>query len=163
MPIARFEHVSEKQFAADACAFEEKLPLGDIAFPRRATTGSAGYDFVCPVRAEVRPGEVTVIPSGFRAIMEPGWVLVICPRSSLGRKYGMRLANTVGVIDSDYAFAENEGHILAAVTNGGLVPFTLNPGDRFCQGVFLPFGLAEEEAVTAQRRGGYGSTGLRDS
>ena len=65
----------------------------------------------------------------------------------------------MGVIDSDYSQAENEGHILCAVTNGGDKPLTLNPDDRFCQGIFLPFGLAEEEAVTEKRVGGYGSTG----
>ncbi len=158
-PIARFARVSEAQYERDAVAWPERLPLRRIDPPRRATEGSAGYDFICPVKVTLRPGETRVVPSGYRALIEPGWVLVICPRSSLGRKYGMRLANTVGVIDSDYALADNEGHILMAVTNGGSAPFTLNPGDRFCQGVFLPFGTAEEETVTDRRRGGYGSTG----
>ena len=137
--------------------FAEALPLQAIALPRRATAGSAGYDFVCPVRAELRPGETLVIPSGLRALMRPGWVLLICPRSSLGRKWGLRLANTVGVIDSDYSQAENEGHLLMSVTADRAC--TLQPGERFCQGIFLPVGFAEEEAVTGQRRGGYGSTG----
>ncbi len=157
--IARFARVSEEQYRRDSLAFGEGLSPAEIPVPRRATEGSAGYDFTCPVAVTLRPGETRVIPTGFRAFIEPGWVLLICPRSSLGRKYGMRLANTVGVIDSDYVNAENEGHILAAVVNGGAAPLTLNPGDRFCQGVFLPFGTAEEEAVTAQRLGGYGSTG----
>ena len=158
-PIARFRRVSEGQYARDAETFPDRLPLAEIPSPRRATEGSAGYDFACPVAGTVAPGEARVVPTGFRALMEPGWVLVVCPRSSLGRKYGMRLANTVGVIDSDYALADNEGHMMMAVTNGGDKPLTLNPGDRFCQGIFLPFGIAEEETVTAQRTGGYGSTG----
>ncbi len=157
--VARFERISERQYGLDFADFANRLPLGEIAMPRRATEGSAGYDFVCPVEVTVDPGETVVVPSGMRALIEPGWVLVICPRSSLGRKYGMRLANTVGVIDSDYALAENEGHMLMAVANAGPAPFTLHPGDRFCQGIFLPFGVAEEEEVTAQRTGGYGSTG----
>ncbi len=158
-PIACFRHISEARYAKDFSGFDTALPLAEIPMPRRATEGSAGYDFVCPAAVTLAPGETRVIPTGIRALIEPGWVLVICPRSSLGRKYGMRLANTVGVIDSDYSQAENEGHILCAVTNGGDSPLTLNPGDRFCQGIFLPFGLAEEEAVTEKRVGGYGSTG----
>lgn len=157
--IARFARVSEEQYRADCAGFDECLPLAEISAPRRATAGSAGYDFTCPVAVTLQPGETRVIPTGFRAFIEPGWVLVICPRSSLGRKYGMRLANTVGIIDSDYVNAQNEGHMLTAVTNGGRAPLTLKPGDRFCQGIFLPFGTAEEEAVTSVRTGGYGSTG----
>ena len=158
-PIAHFERISEDQYRKDFSDFNTCLPLSEIPIPRRATEGSAGYDFACPVAVTLAPGEMRVIPSGLRSLIEPGWVLVICPRSSLGRKYGMRLANTVGIIDSDYALAENEGHILVAVVNGGDKPLTLNPGDRFCQGIFLPFGTAEEEEVTEKRVGGYGSTG----
>ncbi len=158
-PIARFARISGEQYAADFAPFPDRLPLGEIPLPRRATEGSAGYDFACPVACTVAPGETRIIPSGLRVLMDPGWVLVICPRSSLGRKYGMRLANTLGIIDSDYALADNEGHMLMAVVNGGDRPLTLTPGDRFCQGIFLPFGLAEEEEVTQQRTGGYGSTG----
>ncbi|MBR5345525.1 MAG: dUTP diphosphatase [Clostridia bacterium] len=157
--VARFELISENQYTHDFSGFETRLSLSEIPIPRRATEGSAGYDFACPVAVTLLPGEMRVIPTGLRSLIEPGWVLVICPRSSLGRKYGMRLANTVGIIDSDYALAENEGHILVAVVNGGDQPLTLNPGDRFCQGIFLPFGVAEEETVTARRTGGYGSTG----
>ena len=157
--VARFVHVSEGQYAADAAGFAERLPVGEIPLPRRATAGSAGYDFCCPVAVTLQPGEMRMVPTGIRALIEPGWVLVLCPRSSLGRKYGMRLANTVGIVDSDYAGADNEGHMLLAVVNGGAAPFTLRPGDRMCQGILLPFGLAEEETVTGARRGGYGSTG----
>ena len=156
--VARFVHISQNQYTADTAGFDTRLPLAEIPLPRRATVGSAGYDFVCPVAVTLQPGETRVIPSGIRALIEPGWVLVLCPRSSLGRKYGMRLANTVGVVDSDYSGAENEGHILLAVVNGGDAPFTLRPGDRMCQGLLLPFGLAEEEEVTQERSGGYGST-----
>ena len=86
-------------------------------------------------------------------------MLLNCPRSSLGRKHGLRLANTIGVIDGDYVHAENEGHILVMLVNGGDHEVTLHPGERFCQGIFVPFGLAEEEAVTEGRTGGFGSTG----
>lgn len=159
MSVARFERISEKQYAQDAAAYAVKLPLTELPLPCRATTGSAGYDFVCPVEVTMRPGDTAVIPTGIRCFMEQGWVLLNCPRSSLGRKHGIRLANTVGVIDSDYVHADNEGHILVMLVNGGDHEVTLHPGERFCQGIFLPFGLAEEMQVTGERSGGFGSTG----
>ena len=157
--IARFDRVSPEQYRRDAATFRQVMPVEEIPLPRRATRGSAGYDFICPVEAEILPGQTVTIPTGLRAFIQPGWVLICCPRSSMGRKWGMRLANTIGVVDSDYVNADNEGHMLLMVVNGGDKPFVLHPGDRFCQGLFLPFGLAEEEEVTAERHGGYGSTG----
>lgn len=159
MSIARFARISDAQYQQDAAAYAVKLPLAELPLPCRATTGSAGYDFVCPVEVTMRPGDTAVIPTGIRCFMEPGWVLLNCPRSSLGRKHGIRLANTVGVIDSDYVHADNEGHILVMLVNGGDHEVTLHPGERFCQGIFLPYGLAEEAEVTGERSGGFGSTG----
>ena len=157
--IARFDRVSEAQYRKDSAGFDRVMPLAEIPLPRRATRGSAGYDIICPAAAEIAPGETAMIPTGLRAFIEPGWVLILCPRSSMGRKYGLRLANTIGVVDSDYVLADNEGHILLALVNGGGAPLVLKPGDRVCQGLLLPFGIAEEAEVTALRRGGYGSTG----
>ena len=90
--------------------------------------------------------------------MEPGWVLMLFPRSSLGFRHALRLSNTGGVIDSDYAFAKNEGHIMVKLRNPLSEPVTIGRGDRFCQGVFLPYGTAEEEEDFAVRVGGFGST-----
>ena len=131
MSIARFEHVSGEQYRQDAAGYAVKMPVEEIPLPRRATAGSAGYDFVCPVEVTLRPGETAVIPTGIRVWMEPGWVLLNCPRSSLGRKHGLRLANTIGVIDSDYVHADNQGHILVMLVNGGDHTVTLRPGERF--------------------------------
>lgn len=158
MSIASFSKVSETQYAGQTKALRDPLPLSEIPLPRRATAGSAGYDFTCPATVTLAPGESVTIPTGIRVRMEPGWVLMIFPRSSLGFRYGLRLANTVGVIDSDYWYAENEGHILVRVYNGGDQTVTLSRGDRFCQGVFLPCGTAEEEEVVTRRTGGFGST-----
>ena len=157
MSIAKFTHVSEAQYA-EAMQGQACLPLNEIALPKRATAGSAGYDFVSPVEVTVEPGETALIPTGIRAEMDPGWVLLLFPRSSLGFKYSLRLANTGGVIDSDYAFAKNEGHIMVKLRNPLSVPVTIGRGDRFCQGIFLPYGTAEEDEVTAGRVGGFGST-----
>ena len=157
MSIAKFTHVSEAQYA-EAMQGQDCLPLSEVSLPKRATAGSAGYDFVSTLDVTIPAGGTALIPTGIRAEMEPGWVLLLFPRSSLGFKYGMRLSNTVGVIDSDYAFAKNEGHIMVKLRNPLSVPVTIGRGERFCQGVFLPFGTAEEDEVLTGRTGGFGST-----
>ena len=155
--IARFVHVSEEQYAASA--LPDALPVNEIPLPRRATAGSAGYDFICPADVTLQPGDAITIATGIRCEMQPGWVLMLFPRSGLGFKHQVHLANTVGVIDSDYFHAANEGHIMVRIVNGGDHAVSIAKGERFCQGVFLPHGLAEEETVLADREGGFGSTG----
>ena len=159
MTVAKFSHVSEKQYAAAMEGKEGFLPVGEIPLPKRATAGSAGYDFVSPLEVTVPGGGAALIPTGIRAEMDPGWVLLLFPRSSLGFRHGIRLSNTAGVIDSDYAFAENEGHIMVKLRNPLPEPVTIGKGERFCQGVLIPFGKAEEEETPGTRSGGFGSTG----
>ena len=133
----------------------------EIVVPKRATQGSAGYDFYLPMDL-VLPFETSIrIPSGIRCNMEPGWVLLLFPRSSLGTNYQLRLDNTVGVIDADYYQAKNEGHILIQITNHSLKKETLflKKGTAFVQGIFLPFGITYEDDAQLQRQGGFGSTG----
>ena len=161
MAIARFGHVSGARYAGDMGErLPEALPVTDIPLPRRATEGSAGYDFVSPVETVIPPGSDALIPTGIRAEMEPGWVLVLFPRSSLGFRYDVRLSNTAGIIDSDYAFAKNEGHIMVRLRNPSGKPVVIGRGERFCQGIFLPYGTAEESGAFALRTGGMGSTGI---
>ena len=163
MNIARFQHVADAQY--QSAALPDSLPLKDVHLPRRATAGSAGYDFVCTADVTLAPGEAITIPTGIRCEMQPGWVLMLFPRSGLGFKHQVRLANTVGVIDADYFHAENEGHIMVRIANGqspcsmGSHEVTIRKGERFCQGIFLPHGLAEEDEVLSDRVGGFGSTG----
>ena len=87
--------------------------------PKRATKGSAGYDFFAPETFSLNPKETIKIATGIRAKIADGWVLAIFPRSGLGFKYRLTLDNTVGIIDSDYFNAENEGHIFIKMTNLG--------------------------------------------
>ncbi len=155
--IARFERVSPAQY--ESCRLPHSLDATEIPLPRRATAGSAGYDFVCPADVTLAPGEALTIPTGIRCRMESGWVLMMFPRSGLGFKHRIALANTVGVIDSDYYYAENEGHILIRLVNSGEHTVHISRGDRFCQGVLLMHGLAVENEVSAERSGGFGSTG----
>ena len=163
MTIAKFMHVSEEQYAS--AALPDALPIADIPLPKRATAGSAGYAFICPADVTLQPGDAVTIPTGIRCEMQPGWVLMLFPRSGLGFKHQVRLANTVGVIDADYFPAENEGHIMVRIANGqspcsmGSHEVTIRKGERFCQGIFLPHGLAEEDEVHSDRVGGFGSTG----
>ena len=119
MNIARFEKVSKEQFDKDV---KDLLNLSSfdyeaIKIPVRATEGSAGYDFVCPFDLTLKSGEIIKVPTGIRCYIENNYVLQIYPRSSLGFKYQICLANTVGIIDADYYNALNEGHIIIALVN----------------------------------------------
>ena len=161
MNIAKFGHVSAGQYAeAMGERIAAAMSVADIPLPKRATAGSAGYDFVSPVETIIPAGGNALIPTGIRAEMEPGWVLMLFPRSSLGFRHDVRLSNTAGIIDSDYAFARNEGHIMVKLRNPSDHPVTISRGERFCQGVFLPYGTAEETGEFADRQGGFGSTGV---
>lgn len=162
--VGKFERVSEARFAAD---FADAFPVADVAaaraavtLPVRATAGSAGYDFVLPCDLTLAPGETAKIPTGIRARIADGWVLCVFPRSGLGFKYRIQLDNTVGIIDSDYYGSDNEGHIFIKITNDGKAGKTLSlkAGDGFAQGIFLPFGVTEDDEATAIRNGGFGST-----
>ena len=95
--------------------------------------------------------------------MEEGWVLMLFPRSGLGFKYRLQMDNTVGVIDSDYYYSDNEGHIFAAITNDSRQEkvLSLKAGDAFMQGVFMPFGITESDCAAGRRNGGFGSTSAK--
>lgn len=159
--IARFSKVTKEQFNQDWNETFKDVPSSydEIKLPTRATTGSAGYDFFSPLTFDLKPGETIKIPTGIRVYILPGWVLMLFPRSSHGFKYRLRLENTVGIIDSDYYNANNQGHIFAKFTNCGDKTLHVNKGDAFMQSVFVPYGLTIDDDVTQQRTGGLGSTG----
>ncbi len=131
-----------------------------IRLPKRATAGSAGYDFFSPVDFTVAPGQGIKIPTGIRVEMEPEWVLKCYPRSGLGFKYRLQLNNTVGIIDSDYFYSDNEGHIFAKLTNDSRENKTLElkAGEGFMQGIFVEYGITVDDDATGIRNGGFGST-----
>ena len=161
MKVARFEKVSKNRFLEDlsVLGIADAIEYEDIVLPQRATSGSAGYDFYSPVEVLLKPGESCRIPSGIRCRIDQEYVLQLYPRSSLGFKYRMRLLNTVGIIDSDYYNADNEGHIIVGVVNEGDRELLIRKNDRFVQGVFYRFFLAEEEEENSrERHGGFGST-----
>ena len=151
--IAQFFKVSEKQFCENSTA-----NYNDIKLPTRATSGSAGYDFFAPESFTLNPSETIKIATGVRVKIEDGWFLSIFPRSSLGFKYRLTLNNTVGIIDSDYYFAENEGHIFIKMTNCGNTPVEIEKGKAFAQGIFTEYGITIDDSQTEKRTGGLGST-----
>ena len=163
--IAAFEKVSTERFlndSVDICSVLElaKDAYENIKLPKRATKGSAGYDFYAPFDFTLKPGETIKIPTGIRCKMENGWVLKIYPRSGLGFKYRLQLNNTVGIIDSDYYYSDNEGHIMIKVTNDSNENKTVEvkKGQGFAQGIFVEFGITYDDDTTDERNGGFGST-----
>ena len=133
-----------------------------IALPVRKTAASAGYDLAAAEAAVIAPGTVALVPTGLKAYMQPGEVLVLAIRSSLAAKRGLCLANGIGVIDADYYNnPENEGHIQIAVRNLGSEPVQIAAGERIAQGMFLPYLTVDGDTAGegAARTGGFGSTG----
>ena len=147
--------------------------------PRRATIGSCGYDLYSPREYDLVPGVWTVIDTGvsledtdevsfkgYKPVLGYGlslieiktcrasnWFMMVVPRSGLSFHYGLRIRNTVGIIDKDY-----RDTIKCSVTVDE--PYTLEVGERFAQGIILPFGVFDNEIKpTENRKGGFGSTG----
>ena len=158
--IAKFEKVSLTQFKAGCTREDAEKVYEGIKLPKRATAGSAGYDFYAPIDIELNPGETANIPTGIRVLIEDGWVLKIYPRSGLGFKYRLQLNNTVGIIDSDYSSSDNEGHIFIKVTNDSNEGKTLSipAGTGFAQGIFVEYGITVDDDASGVRNGGFGST-----
>ncbi len=134
-----------------------------IPLPTYATDGAAALDLRACLETPVtvQPGETVLIPSGIAiSIHDPGLVALLMPRSGLGIKHGIVLANTVGVIDSDY-----QGEIGIGIVNRGTAEYTIQPGERVCQMMFVPVLQTELSVVSefslasGRGTGGFGSTG----
>ena len=157
LKIRGFETVSPEQILKDTEGMDVEL---HVKLPQRATRYSAGYDCYAPFDITLEPGEDIKVPTGIRSYMQPGEVLIAAPRSGLGFKYYCRLANTLAVIDSDYFFSDNEGHIFIKLRNEGDKTLTIKQGDGMCQFIFMPFLLADGDSFDKgeKRNGGFGST-----
>ena len=155
--VAKFEKVSFKEFSKE---INDSICFDEIKLPKRATGGSAGYDFYSPFDFVLNPGETIKIPTGIRVKINDGWFLGIFPRSGLGFKYRLQLNNTVGIIDSDYYNALNEGHIFIKITNDSKEgkQIVIKKGEAFAQGICMPFGITFDDDSTEERIGGMGST-----
>ncbi len=165
--IAEFSKVSFNEFESawkkiypNTIATNIKEIYEKIKLPTRATKGSAGYDFFIPTDINLASNQTIVIPTGIRVKIEEGWFLGIFPKSGLGFKYRLQLDNTVGIIDSDYYYSDNEGHIFIKLTNDSKHPklLELKQSSSICQGIFIPFGITYNDNSKAIRNGGFGST-----
>ncbi len=134
----------------------------EFPLPHHATAGSAGMDLRACIAAplELPPGAAELIQTGVSIyIADPALAAVLLPRSGLGHKHGIVLGNLVGLIDSDY-----QGPLMVSVWNRGAAPFTVNPGDRIAQVVFVPvvqvgFEVVDDFLESTRGAGGFGSSG----
>lgn len=158
--MAHFEKVSFGRYNLDTGA--HRIEYNDIKLPAQATKGSAGHDFFLPRDIIIPFGGYITIATGIKANLEEDEVLMIYPRSGLSFKYGLSLANTVGVVDSDYSDSDNEGHIFVKLVNASPLAdgkdITLKKGDAFCQGIIQKYVVADGAGSTNIRNGGFGST-----
>ena len=157
----RFEKVSYNQYAS---ATDKNMDLfneyNEIKLPKRATTGSAGYDFFAPFDFTLEVGQTIKIPTGIRVLLDSDKFLAIYPRSGLGFKYRVQLDNTVGIVDSDYSDSDNEGHIFIKITNDnrGGKTVIVKSGEAFAQGIIQKYFVTEDDDADGIRNGGFGST-----
>ena len=121
--------------------------------PVRKTKGSSGYDFVSPERVVIPPRGFIQFDSGVKIDMEEGYFFLLSIRSSLGKR-GVSLTNGVAIIDSDYT-----GTMKAMLINNSDTHVIIEKGERYMQGILIPYALIKEDEVTAERTGGLGSTG----
>ena len=153
--MRKFEKISEKEFLKDVSNGNYE----DILLPKRSTKNSAGYDFYSLYDITIKPNEIVKIPTGIKVCMNENEFLGIFIRSSLGFKYNIRMCNQVGIIDTDYYNnKDNEGHIFVCLQNHGDKDFVIKKGDRFVQGIFMPFLITDDDNTTSRRIGGIGST-----
>lgn len=140
--------------------FEKVSGYEYVSIPQRKTKQSAGYDIESAVDAVITPGETKLIPTGIKVYMKPYEWLGIYIRSSLAVKYGIVLANSVAVIDSDYYNnLENEGHLMLPIRNVSKAVYNIRKGDRIAQGIFHQYYRVDDDSADGDRTGGIGSTG----
>lgn len=137
--------------------------VGDtIPLPHYATGGSAGLDMRACIddALDVAPGETVLVPTGIAIhINDNALAAVLLPRSGLGHKHGLVLGNLTGLIDSDY-----QGQVFISCWNRGSKAYTVQPGERIAQMVFVPveqvrFEVVEEFAGSQRGEGGFGHSG----
>ena len=167
--VAKFEKVSFEQFRiamidcfpelSEVREEELKETYEALSMPARSTSGSAGYDIHSPVPFFLAPGKTIKFPTGIRAKIESGWFLMCVPRSGIGFKYKAKLDNTIGVIDQDYYYSDNEGQMYVKITNTGEKSMSVGADERIVQAIFLPYGITYDDHVETVRNGGFGSTG----
>jgi len=168
--VAEFYKVSFNQFKKDFQSIfpenkiseqELKEMYENIKLPARATTGSAGYDFYLPFPINLKAGEQLTVPTGIRFQCKQNYAMLFMSKSGLGSKSRLQLNTAISLIDSDYYYSDNEGHILARIihdTREKDQVLSLPAGKSFLQGVFIEFGITKSDKAKGIRNGGFGST-----
>ena len=162
--IARFQKVSKEQFLEGTegilISRDAEKAYEELMLPKRATKGSAGYDFFTPYPITIAPGETVKIPTGSVS----GWKRSGC--SSVIREVVLDLSTGFssiipwGSLTADYYYSDNEGHIFAKLTNDTNEGKTisLKAGEGFMQGIFVEYGITLDDDAKGIRNGGFGST-----
>ena len=176
----KFEKISFEQYLKDYPFDDEPMPdlcddgydehydwlctkeieYENIKLPKRATMHSAGYDIFAPYDIKIPPNGTLKVPTYIRVQLDEDKFLAIYPRSGLGFKYKMQFYNSVGIIDSDYAYSDNEGHIWCKFYNDSPDGKTIviKQGEAMCQGIIQQFYKTDDDNADGARNGGFGST-----
>lgn len=136
----------------------------NLKLPQRSTKYSAGYDFYNPERVEILPmkanSKPVLVKTGIKAYMEKDEVLLLCNRSSNPSKKHLVIPNSIGVIDADYVDnPDNEGEMGFLFWNMSDEPVVIEAGEKLGQGIFIKFGITDDDTAEGERTGGFGSTG----
>ena len=152
--MRKFEKISFEQFKKDVK--DDKKLYEEYSLPKRGTKYSAGYDFEALFDFTIKKKENMLIPTGIKADMYEGEVLLLIERSSQGFKYNMRMCNQVGIIDKDYYNNQkNEGHIFIKLYNEGENDYIVKKGDKIVQGIFMNFLTVDDEEEIKKERTGW--------
>lgn len=135
----------------------------DFEMPKRSTKNSAGYDFSCIEDIEIPPYKIgdnpVLVPTGIKAYMPNNEFLMLVNRSSNPKKKKLVIPNSMGIIDADYVDnPDNEGEMFFAFYNLSNDPITLKKGEKMGQGIFINFGITDNDNAEGERIGGFGST-----
>lgn len=138
--------------------------LNLFELPKRSTKKSAGYDFINPKTIEIPPYKLgmkpTLVPTGIKVKMEDDEFLMLVNRSSNPSKKNLVIPNSMGIIDADYyGNADNDGEMMFAFYNVGTEPVVIEAGDKLGQGIFVKYGITDDDNAEGERTGGFGSTG----
>lgn len=158
-----FEHDMMQYRPINYLGGEVKKAYDEIKLPERKTRYSCGYDVRTPVTVSIMAHSSIVIPTGIKAVFNEDemetWCLKLYARSSVGIKDKVVITNSVGLIDSDFQFSNNDGDMLIALTNMSDETKKYKAGDRVCQAVFEIYGITSDDKANGRRCGGVGSTG----
>lgn len=156
--MRKFEYVNRVL----STGYEMKEPGFDL--PKRSTTNSAGYDFICPERVEIPPYKLGdnpfMVKTGVKVKMQDDEFLMLVNRSSNPKKKKLVIPNSIGIVDADYyGNPDNDGEMMFGFYNLSDETIVVEKGDKLGQGIFIKYGITIDDNASGDRKGGFGSTG----